>query len=212
MAEDMTRVLWEMLPEQYRRHDADATPGFPLLRWLEGPGHILTRVRGFMDVATDGGLIDADRTPDQAVMWLGMLVGLNTRNLSVADVRKAVSARVASGAPAVGTREHISRVAMYVLGSDVPLLVMPDNRRPWIIYVLSDSASIAAAGGVNRVRERIEAYGATPAGHVIAPVVVRASWDNLDTAKGVSWNDFMDKVRTWLDYESLGVSFDDVTF
>lgn len=63
MAEDMTQALWDMLPEQYKTADAEQLPdAYPLRRWLEGPGSIMTRVREFADMAEDGGLTHVDTT------------------------------------------------------------------------------------------------------------------------------------------------------
>lgn len=63
MTEDMTLALWEMLPEQYKVADSVQEPNpYPLRRWLDGPGSIMTQVRYYADMAESGGLTTINTT------------------------------------------------------------------------------------------------------------------------------------------------------
>ncbi|WP_257046903.1 hypothetical protein [Brevibacterium moorei] len=203
----MGRELYDMLPQQYRTQDALQEPAEPLRRFLDGPGGLLTAVAGVLDDVDAGVWVDPGRANEKVLRWLAQVLGSRDRGLNAADLRKALQARLQDGAPAVGTRSHIGQAAAYVLGEDTKLAVFPDPDIPFTIYVLTDEAHLLAAGGVDAVREKISAYGATPAGFKLMPVAAHATWDSFDGAvadAGGSWDDFARMVRTWADHDSLG--------
>ena len=209
MAEDMTLAVWESLPEQYRRADAEQTPNpYPLRRWLEGPGSIMTQVRDYADQAEEGLLTNARTTPDKIVPWLARMLGIDPRPNTVAETRQAILSRASGSAPYIGTRQHIGDAAARVLGADAPLGVYPHPTLPWVIVVSSDVESIAAAGGLEEVWRKLSRLSVAPAGFYILSMEARVTWDQFDNAKPPTWEEFDAAIKTWNQFDSVGVAFD----
>lgn len=206
----MTRVLWDSLPVQYRLADAEQTPTpYPLRRWLEGVGGIMTRVRGYADLAEQGVLADPENAPENVLPWLAQMAGLEHRGQTVQHLRQVLLSRVSAGAPLVGTRSHIGDAAMRVLGADAPLAVYPHPEEPWVIIVATDAVSIEAAGGAQAVYRALTRYAAVPAGYAIMPIEARVDWQTFDAAKPPTWAEFTRDLPTWADVDSVGVAFTD---
>ena len=379
MAEDMTRAVWDSLPEQYKRADAEQEPTpYPLLRWLAGPGSIMTRVREFADFAEDGGLTTVNSTnlnpdpinghttstanytstnddvrlviddgdpaievlengaatalyldprtrwgagqglapgkwlawaadvkivggwmpdsgmirtanyvggtrsnvetiwedpnasdytrvgmasrvvdlpdgayfrtlawptqtldpgqgfrirrfavavadsrdeavrrvmeyrdvPAQILPWLARMLGIDPTPNTTAETRTAILSRASGSAPYIGTRKHIGDAAARVLGANAPLGVYPHPTNPWVIVVASDVESIANAGGLVEVWKKLTRLSVAPAGFYIIPMEARVTWDQFDNAKPPTWAEFDAAIRTWNQFDSVGVSFD----
>lgn len=73
----------------------DTDAGWPLLRWLSGPGQILQVLDDLCrDTDTDAGwsiLLDVDRCPTYALPWLGQFVGVRlAASLPDAQMRDAI--------------------------------------------------------------------------------------------------------------------------
>lgn len=209
MVEDMTRAVWDSLPEQYKSADARQEPeAFPLLRWLSGPGSIMTEVRDYADQAEDGLLTNAQTTPPHILPWLARMLGINPEPNTLEETRQAVLSRANGSAPYIGTRKHIGDAAGRVLGADAPVGAYPHPTQPWIIIVASDVESIANAGGLEAVWKKLTRLSVAPAGFYIVPMEARVTWDEFDNAKPPTWEEMEAAVKTWNQFDSVGVAFD----
>lgn len=209
MAEDMTQAVWDSLPEQYKRADAEQSPTpYPLLRWLAGPGSIMTEVRDYADQAEDGLLTNAKTVPEKILPWLARMLGIDPSPNTSAETRTAILSRASGSAPYIGTRKHIGDAAARVLGANAPLGVYPHPTQPWVIVVASDVESIANAGGLEEVWKKLTRLSVAPAGFYIVPMEARVTWDQFDNAKPPTWAEFDAAIRTWNQFDSVGVSFD----
>lgn len=207
VVDDMTREWWLMLPQKYREMDAVQDPPYPLLRWMAGVGGLLDQVRQVMEEVGAGEVMDPQTT--RAPRWLAQILGIDIAGMSAEDARAAMVLRGVGAAAMIGTRDHVGRVAASVLGHDAQIAAVPDPVEPFIIYVLTDELSVTNAGGLEVVRERMRQLKSVPAGHVVMPVVVQPSWDEFDAAKGQTWAEFGQMVRSWAQHDAVGVDLSD---
>lgn len=210
----VTTDLYEMLPEVYRIVDGEQIPDRPLLKYLEGPGSIMQRVRDLYDAAIDGTLFDPQTITDPAaVIWLSQMMGVDTRNVTWEVALDDLRSRVDEGVPAVGTYSHIAARARLFLQRSVgavnPQLEAMPGPLDWEIALVVREDSVPGAD-LDTFVAQVQASAAVPAGFFIRAYVAEATWEQFDEAKGQTWEAFTAQVRTWSQHDSVGTVLDDV--
>lgn len=207
--QEWTHRWWGLIPSAYREIDAGMNAdigGFPLLRFMDGPGQVAGEVRDLSDLMWSGDFTDPETVPDYAIRWLAQMLGVPKaqRELDAATLRAYLVDLVTQGRPAAGNRQSIALAAKRFLTGDRQTIVQPSTVADHTILVLvradevpnNDTALIAAG---------IRAAGVIPAGHDLQVVLAQATWDSWEAAAGVTWTELEGKATTWAKGDSLGI-------
>ena len=114
-AHPTTLLLFDALGRALTR-DAEGHDNRLLIRWLEGPGHLLGRID---DVVRDGGwtdILDPTASPPEWLGWVAQFAGVRlTRGLTTVEQRQTI---VATAGQQRGTRTAIRDAARSLLTGD----------------------------------------------------------------------------------------------
>ncbi|WP_102158737.1 phage tail protein [Zhihengliuella halotolerans] len=206
---EWTDRWWESLPEVYKTLDVGqnlAEGGFPLRRWMDGPGDIGHGFRQISDDLYDGVYTDPDRAPDSAVRWLALMLGLPPaqRALPLPQLRARIRAVVTIGRTAVGTRAQIEE-AVHVLYPGSVAWVRPSTTETHTL-ILYMRASDIPGEDTEAVRTAVLGTSTIPAGHQLVVEPASTSWDAWEAAAGTTWDEKEATLPTWLDSDSAGVT------
>lgn len=207
-----TRDWWNRLPLSVRNGDVENVTerdAFTLLKFMDGPGHIMGNVQDILNDMFDGVYTDPYRVPDgSALRWLAMLLGIK-RAVTNEETRARVIAFTVDGRAPVGTRRSISDAARPYLIGDNRLRVRPSASNPWIIEIFVPSVSIPPQG-MEYIAKQIMAQGVVPAGHSVQLVAVTSSWDAWEAEVEVAagWDRVEVNIPRWIDSESKGIVID----
>lgn len=211
---DVAVDLYEMLPEVYRSEDVDQIPTQPLLKYLEGPGSAMQRVRDVYTQAIDGTLFDPNLVEDpKVVMWLAQMLGVDTRNVTPSVALDDLRSRVDEGVPSVGTYSHIAaRARLFMqrsVGAVNPQVEAMPGPLDWEVALVVREDSVPDAD-LDAFVAQVQASSSVPAGFFVRAYVAVATWEQFDAAKGQTWAAFTRQVRTWSQHDSVGTVLDDV--
>lgn len=212
---DVAVDLYDMLPEVYRSEDAEQqTPTLPLLKYLDGPGSVMQRVRDVYTQAIDGALFDPQTVSDpRVIMWLAQMLGVDTRNTTPDTALDDLRSRADEGVPSVGTYSHIAaRARLFMqrsVGAVNPQVEAMPGPLDWEIALVVREDSVPGAD-LDAFVAQVQASAAVPAGFFIRAYVAEATWEQFDAAKGQTWEAFTRQVRTWSQHDSVGTVLDDV--
>lgn len=198
------REWWESLPLAYRVAERDEVGGYPLMRYMDGPGSIAGRIRSIVDDMWEGVYTDPARVPDgKPLRWLAMLLGIRSLG-NDADLRARMLELVAEGRSPAGTRAAIADATRpYLLGSR-QVQVGPDKVVPNKILVQVRADEVPPAG-LAWVAAQVQRAGVAPAGHQVVLVAATSTWDAWSAEAGISWDQKQVNIPTWLASDSAGV-------
>ncbi|GAA1812188.1 hypothetical protein [Nesterenkonia flava] len=202
-----TRDWWGRLPQVYQQLDRVQRPyPVPLLRYLDGVGHLAGQVRDLNNRMWSGELLDLDGAPDRLLPWLAYLLGFpeEQRRASSEQLRERLRSHVSGGGHPVGTRGHIAETVRGFLRPGAPVQVFASSQFPWTL-IIGVNKSDVPGGDYLRLEERIRAAGVIPAGHALRLQEVLATWDQWEAAAGQTWEEVQGNIRTWQDSDSAGV-------
>lgn len=191
---------WEGLPQTYRKYDR---PQFQLLRFMDGMGSVAGGAEDVSFDMFDGTLMDPVRTPERALRWLAMLMGLPVaqRTVPTEDLREILVSLVENGRPPVGTRAGVAEAVKRFLTGDKQVYAVPTPGQPYVISVLVRLDEVPNADLV-ALKEKIMALGVIPAGHTVSireAISIWEAWDNM------TWEEKDTAIKTWVDATSHGV-------
>lgn len=206
---EWTKRWWESLPPAYQTVDAAQNPelgGFPLLRWLDGIGQIGGRMREISDGLYDGIYTNPHTTPDSALRWLAMMLGMSDsqRNQPPEQLRERLVTLTTVGRSAVGSRAMIGESAKPYLAPGAQVRVAPSSTRTHTIILYIRAFDIPD-DDTERVKNEVRAAGFIPAGHAIDIVPVQSTWDLWEQTAGATWDEKEANIKTWNDSDSAGV-------
>lgn len=138
---------WESLPQAYRKYDVKL--GYPLLRYMEGAGGTAGVIEDVSLDMFDGTIMDPATTPDGALRWLAMLLGLpaGQRAARNPELRQILMSLVENGRPPVGTRQGVAEAVKQFLVGDKQVFVVPTPGKPYVLTVLVRLDEVPGAGG-----------------------------------------------------------------
>jgi hypothetical protein len=197
----------------------EALPGnavsmnYPLLRFMDGPGQIAGTVRGLSDGLWSGEFMDPRNTPDSALRWVAQLMGVSAtiRNQSPADLRAYLVDLADNGRPASGTRGDIANAARKYLTGDKQAIMIPSptKQHSLIMLVREDElpgADVDQPAALAALVASVRATGVVPAGHELVALIAAPTWDQWETAAGMTWAELEAAAPTWTRADSLGVT------
>lgn len=204
-----TQRLWESLPQAYQDVDAlqnQELGGYPLLRWLDGIGQLGGKMRTISDNLYDGVYTNPATTPDHALPWLAMLLGMSDsqRRQPPALLRERLVTLTTVGRSAVGSRAMIGESAKPFLAPGAQVRVRPSDTRPHVIILYIRAFDIPD-DNIARVLAEVREAGFIPAGHLLDIVPVQTTWDAWEAAAGATWAEKEANIKTWNDSDSAGV-------
>lgn len=205
-AHEFTRDWWERLPQAYREIDGAQTPGWPLLRFLDGIGDQAGQMRDTSRAMWSGELIDPETAPDRVVPWIAFLLGFSPaqRHTSVNALRQQLVEHSDGTTLSVGTREHIASAARAHLHPGARVQIFASASLPWTL-ILGVQPEDVPGEDYELLAERLTRSGVVPAGHVIRAQEIRATWDDWEAAAGDTWEAKEQNIRTWTDSDQAGV-------
>lgn len=199
---------WKFLPEAYRgdRYQNPEIGGYPMLRFMEGAGRIAGEVRDLTDRIFDGRFMNPATTPASALPWLAQLMGTDElgRQKPPEALRSFLVDMSAEGRVAVGTRAHIQHAAKTFLQGERRVVVVPSPENPHRLILLLAEADTPGLD-IPAFMAKLRASGVVPAGHEIVVSLAVSTWDDWETAAGISWDDLAKKAKTWAESDALGV-------
>lgn len=198
------REWWESLPLAYRVADRDEVGGYPLLRYMQGPGSVAQKVRALGQDFWDGVFTDPLRVPDgKPLRWLAMVLGLKVTG-GDADLRARLVELVENGRSPDGTKGAIADATRpYLLGSrQVQVTPDPANPNQIIVFVRADEVP---AQGLAWVAAQIQRLGIAPAGHQIILKAATSTWDKWTADVGATWDQVEVNIPTWAKSDAAGV-------
>lgn len=201
---EWSREWWESLPLAYRVADRDEVGGYPLLRYMQGPGSIAQKIRDLGQDYWDGIFTDPLRVPDgKPLKWLAMILGVKISG-GDADLRARLVELVEDGRSPDGTKAAIADATRpYLLGSR-QVQVTPDATNPnqIIVFVRADEVP---SQGLAWVAAQIQRLGIAPAGHQIILKAATSTWDKWTSDVGATWAQVEVNIPTWAKSDAAGV-------
>ena len=209
---EWTRRWWGVLPSSYREIDAGMNGeigGFPLLRYMDGPGQIAGGVRELSDLMWSGHFVDPETVPDYAIRWFAQMLGVpkSQRELDVDTLRIYLVDLVTQGRPAAGNRQSIVLAAKRFLSGDRQTIVQPSATAAHTILVLVRADEVPN-NDTTKIVDGIRAAGVIPAGHDLQVLLAQTTWDAWESASGVSWSEYEALAATWSKSDSLGIQLE----
>jgi phage tail-like protein len=192
---------WAGLPQTYRKYDG--TLDYQLLRFMDGMGSVAGDVEDITFQMFDGTIMDPERTPDGALRWLSMLMGLPVaqRQGSPEALREVLVSLVENGRPPVGTRAGVAEAVKRFLTGDKQVYAVPTPGEPYVISVLVRLDEVPGAD-LAALKEKIMALGVIPAGHTVSILEAISIWEDWDN---MTWAQKDTAIKTWVDATSHGV-------
>jgi hypothetical protein len=202
-----TKAWWDSLPNAYRMADPEQKGlGYPLLRFMDGPGKIAGELRDLSDDGWEGRLTNPATTPDGAVYWLAQMLGVSKsqRARTPQEMREYLAAITTGGRPAVGTRQAMADVVKTILTGSKMVGVVASKTQAHTIILLVRAEEVPG-GILQNLIDAVRKANVVPAGHLVQAVNAQATWDQFDAAKGGNWDAFVAQAATWANADSIGV-------
>ncbi len=132
---EWTRRWWGTLPSAYREIDATVSPdsgNYPLLRFMEGPGHIAGEIRALTDSMWSGDFVQPALVPEPSMRWVAQMMGVPKaqRDMDPILLRSYLLDLIQYGYPATGSRQNIVDAAKrFLVGTDTQAQVLANILR-----------------------------------------------------------------------------------
>lgn len=208
-----SREWWNALPLAVRNgdvEDVDGDQAMPLLKFLDGPGHIAGTIRDYINDFYDGVFTDPNRVPDgKPLRWLALMLGVK-RAVQDSETRARLIAMTEDGRAPVGTRRAITDAAKPYLIGDIRATTKPSSTDPFLIEVFVPAVSLPPEG-IGWVAKQIMDSGVVPAGHRVQLIAVTSSWDawEREVEVDLGWDRVEVNIPRWRDSEARGIVIDE---
>lgn len=177
---------------------AAVVAGYPLLRFLDGPGALMQQAVDVRDAWLAGDLFDPITCDPAWLKFTAAMLSVRPRpGASTGDIRQAITGAVAGWS--VGTRDAIAAAAGTVLTGTRMVVVQP-SVTAWTIglFVRSDEAP----PDLSTLIAAVDAAQQRPAGYAFTVTTISIPWSQVD-ANLTTWTS-SEPYRTWAELDSIG--------
>lgn len=205
-AVNVSRRLVEKAELPHAEPSSEATT-YPLLRFMDGIGQIGGQYRDTSDKLWDGYYTNPATCPDGSLRWLAQMAGIHRnvyQRLELADLRALITATVARGLTALGSRASLSDVVRPYLSGDKYCIVSPHPTKAHTIVIRVKFTEVPG-NDLPALADNIRATGIIPAGHVIELAEAAVTWDQWEAAAGTSWNELEAQAPRWAEFDIIGL-------